>query len=74
MYKCKKKDCYYRVGVVGSGSSPTQSVCGYCLLTGELRGCPADKCDKYTSRLFKKRDDVTDFSFSRRRKSKKKKG
>lgn len=51
MHKCKRKDCYYCHTHGGSnGAGSTTSLCCYMLETGEPRGCPADKCDKYIPR------------------------
>ncbi len=55
MYKCKKKDCFYRRLIGNCGSYETQFCCGYLMETGQLRNCPADKCDKYISRAEAKR-------------------
>ncbi len=45
MVLCKKKDCFFRQGCAKEKSS--YSYCGYSLITGELRGCPADNCNQY---------------------------
>lgn len=50
MDKCKKKDCFYRRLIGNCGNYETQFCCGYLMETGDLRGCPADKCDKYISK------------------------
>lgn len=42
MYKCKHLDCDYRISAGGL------KVCDYIGITGHSRGCPADKCDKYS--------------------------
>lgn len=46
MDKCIHNDCFY----ITKQSYGGLSLCSYCLETGELRGCPADQCDKYISR------------------------
>lgn len=45
MVNCKHRDCFY---IQGNGGKFTN--CGYLLVTGQLRGCPAGDCDKYISR------------------------
>lgn len=40
---CEKKDCVYR-----SENCGWLVTCDYLLMTGELRGCPIEDCDKYT--------------------------
>lgn len=46
MDKCTHDDCFYRT----KQSHGAFSHCSYCIETGELRGCPADNCDKYISK------------------------
>lgn len=55
MYKCKKKDCYYRRSAGSGGTDYSYCCCCYMLFTGEKRGCPADNCDKYISMAEAKR-------------------
>lgn len=43
---CTHPDCAYRVSSCSSGR---YTFCGYCLLTGHMRGCEAANCDKYTT-------------------------
>lgn len=50
VYKCKHTDCFYRMGSPSHGDVTQTTHCGYILITGEPRGCPADKCDKYIPR------------------------
>lgn len=44
MVNCKHRDCFYIQGNSGKFTN-----CGYSLVTGQLRGCPAGDCDKYIS-------------------------
>jgi hypothetical protein len=30
--------------------NPDRHVCGYIIITGDPRGCPVDKCDKFRKR------------------------
>ena len=48
MISCKrKKDCYY---AMQDECGTDRKHCGYILITGEPRGCPVDKCDKFRKR------------------------
>ena len=44
MVECRHWDCFYK-----QGSSSGMTNCGYLLMTGEKRDCPAGDCDKYIS-------------------------
>lgn len=39
-YECQKEDCQYR-------ASQNLKTCDYILITGHMRGCPVQNCDKY---------------------------
>lgn len=39
--------------------------CGYILITGEPRGCPVDKCDKFRKRNGEREKQKTDHGGSR---------
>lgn len=45
---CKKKDCVY----IAQTNLPT---CDYFLKTGTRRGCPVENCDKYISRIIRRK-------------------
>ena len=48
MTSCKrKKECYY---AMQDECGTDRKHCGYILITGEPRGCPVDKCDKFRKR------------------------
>ena len=48
MISCKrKKDCIY---AMQDECGTDRKHCGYILITGEPRGCPVDKCDKFRKR------------------------
>lgn len=48
MSSCKrKKECYY---AMQDERGTDRKHCGYILITGEPRGCPVDKCDKFRSK------------------------
>ena len=48
MISCKrKKECYY---AMQDECGTDRKHCGYILITGEPRGCPVDKCDKFRKR------------------------
>lgn len=57
MNKCKRM-CSCAYCIIISPSAPMYKLCGYMLTTGEPRGCPADKCDKYKRRKRRKTTDV----------------
>lgn len=45
MISCKrKKECYY---AMQDECGTDRKHCGYILITGEPRGCPVDRCDKF---------------------------
>lgn len=58
MYKCKHTDCIYKMGSPSHGDVSTVTHCGYILITGNPRGCPADKCDKYISKAEARRREI----------------
>lgn len=48
MTSCKrKKECYY---AMQDECGTDRKHCGYILITGEPRGCPVDRCDKFRKR------------------------
>ena len=49
----RKNDCIYALQDVINRSGRH---CGYILITGEPRGCPADKCDKFKSKKDNERE------------------
>ena len=45
MSSCKrKKECYY---AMQDECGTDRKHCGYIIITGEPRGCPVDKCNKF---------------------------
>ena len=48
MSKCRrKKECIY---AMQDECGTDRKHCGYILITGEPRGCPVDRCDKFRKR------------------------
>ena len=55
MISCKrKKECYY---AMQDECGTDRKHCGYILITGEPRGCPVDKCDKFRSKRERKSEE-----------------
>lgn len=47
LIKCDIKKARKCVYGLAETAPVTACVCNYCQITGKLRGCPPDKCDKF---------------------------
>ncbi len=54
----KCKGCKYRMMIA---QNKNDTCCGYLLMTGRLRGCPAEDCDKYDRMPRKRRKSRLDW-------------
>lgn len=58
--KCPRiRSCRYAVRDTNLNNGKRCLMCGYMLITGEPRGCPADKCDKFLPKTRYRRRGMT---------------
>jgi hypothetical protein len=58
--KCPRiNECRFAVRDTNFYEGRRYMMCGYILITGEPRGCPADKCDKFLPKTRYRRRGMT---------------